>query len=157
MGVEYYIVKNKEVYYLGRGNWYLEGFQVRPDKADYILYDDYEDLFFDILRSEPFSEYYVEQIRDLAYDIFGWCDNKVYITSDCDDDFNVERYKETGSILNVWKSFKENYQNLFTLEEELDEVLDLIPPEFYVKNKNNVILTIPTIVKYVKESKNDQR
>lgn len=161
MGTEYYIVKpdKKELYYLGKHIVLSEFKNIAYGKveAEFPPYNYYEELANAMLEVNYFPDLYVEQVWDIAYDILEWCDSPVYIDNDCSYNFlNVKNYKETGSILNVYKKFKDKYSNIFMLEEQLDNLLELIPTNYYIYNENKMILPIPTIEKYIKESKNDK-
>lgn len=114
MGVEYYLVKpkKKEVFYLGK---HIEPFgciRTHSSTADYIDCDCFHNFFLDILdtNSDGLIGSYntLEDVRSFAYLLYEWCDDIVYFSNDCCDDFELFKdYEETGSIIKFCEELEE--------------------------------------------------
>lgn len=167
MSTEYYLVKpnNKEYFYLGKHFPILQGikdasfYDIKSQKdleyyANYIQYDCIKNLMLDIIKeTDDYYDLYLQQILIIAQTIFEWCDYPVILFSDCNNNFSlIKDYKETGSILNIFADFKNTYDNLFNIEEELSDIISLIPSKFWIST-DHVIQNIPTIVNYIKSIK----
>ena len=118
MGVEYFIVKpsKQEVFYLGKHVCPFECIKVSASTADYIDCDCFHDFFLDILDTNPdglIGDYNtLEDIRDFAYTLYEWCDDKVYFSNDCCDDFKLfKSYQESGSIVEFCEKLNERKEN----------------------------------------------
>lgn len=160
MATEYYIVKpgSKELYYLGKHLRTFEGINdIRYRcSADYIRYENSHELMMELLDNYDYDCGWmtIEQLQYLAHNIYEWCNEPVILDNDCSDTFNnYNDYTETGSVLNVWEDFKIKYNNLYTLEEQIEEVINLIPLQYHIKDNNNVLLNIATLINFIKEKR----
>lgn len=105
MGVEYYIVKpeKQETFYLGKHIESLDCMSVSASTANYLNVDCFQDFLLQVIESNDGfldEEYSYREIKNFAYLLYGWCDDKVYLSSDCSDDWELfKNYKETGSII----------------------------------------------------------
>lgn len=106
MGTEYYLVKpdKKEIFYLGKHVNPLDCIKISASTADYIDCESFLDFFLDLLGNNydglVGSERTLDDVREFAYQLYEWCDDKVYFSNDCCDDFELFKdYKETGSII----------------------------------------------------------
>ena len=109
MGIEYYLVKprKKEVFYLGKHMNCPEGITNRTykDEANYIEYDCFDDFFWDFLKEnyETFYDLTLESAKDAIYEIYKWCDDKVYWDNDCREDIRWAKWKESKSLTDVFE------------------------------------------------------
>lgn len=114
MGTEYYLVKpnKKEIFYLGRRISCINGAPIWHYKkqADYASWECLDDVLMDLYEN---SRYFFEedmtfrQVWDLCYDLFDWCDDKVYLDNDCSENASIWLdWKETGSVFNYFKGEK---------------------------------------------------
>ena len=114
MGVEYYIVKpeKREVFYLGKHVQPFDCMKISASTADYIDCESFLDFFLDLLGNNYDgligSERTLNDIREFAYQIYEWCDGKVYFSNDCCNDFELFKdYEETGSIIKFCEELEE--------------------------------------------------
>ncbi len=144
MGVEYYIVKpsKKQIFYLGRRISYLEGISNNIKGADYASYENYQDVWLDVFENSHYfleSNYELAQLNEFFYEIFEFCDDKVYLDNDCNDN-------------RIWKDWEE-IDKTFVLESRIEkwcELIELIPHDQWVVN-NHVIDEFETVKKYLKK------
>lgn len=150
MDTEYYILKpsDKEAYHLGTHISYLRGIPCN-EKVDVIDYVTHKELMVELFwYYEDCNWLTIQQLNDIALDIFEWCNNSAVVMSN----YIPNDYRQTGSIRSVYEEFKFKYNNLYTLQEELEEVIcSLIPCKYYIKDSDNVIQTIATLVNFIKE------
>ena len=150
MGTEYYIIKpdKKEKYYLGKGRWYeLESLNCYTPQ--FIRVEHAKELVVNLLDILTGCELYLEQIYDIACNIYEWCDAPVYLANDCGYDFKeICNYTETGSITTVYETFRQTYNNLFDLEEKIDTIVSTMLPSKYASKHTN---PIECLVEYIKD------
>lgn len=109
MGTEYYLVKpdKKEIFYLGKHKNCPDGIVNRTykEEADYIDYDCFDDFFWDFLREnyETFYDFTLESVKEIIYEIYLWCNNKIYWDSDCREGIEWSDWKETGSLIDIFE------------------------------------------------------
>ena len=139
MGVEYYLVKPKkeETFYLGKHIQPLECIRVSAATADYIDCDSFLDFFLDLLGNNydglVGSERTLEDVREFAYQLYEWCDDKVYFSNDCCNDFELFKdYKETGSII----KFCEEHP---CYKDVLDDFMGKLQPMYIYKFEDGTI------------------
>ena len=106
MGTEYYLIKpnKQEKFYLGKHVQPLDCLKISASTADYIDCDSFHDFFLDLLGNNydglVGSERTLDDVREFAYELYEWCDDKVYFSNDGCEDFEIWKdYKETGSII----------------------------------------------------------
>lgn len=105
MGTEYYLVKpdKKEVFYLGKHIEPIDCIRNSASAADYIDVDCWNDFLLQCIESnDGFIDdcYPYSVIKDFCYLLYEWCNDKVYLSSDCSQDWDLFKdYKETGSII----------------------------------------------------------
>ena len=110
MGTEYWLVKpnKKETFYLGKHIEPLECIRLSHSTADYIDCDCFHDFLLDAIDTNdgfldddrPYKD-----IKDFVYLLYEWCNDKVYLSNDCCDDFEIWKdYTETGSIIGFCES-----------------------------------------------------
>ena len=139
MGNEFYLIKpnKQEKFYLGKHVQPLSCINVSADTADYIDCDCFSDFLMDFLDSNPDGlvgyERTLGDIQDFAYELYEWCDNKVYFSNDCCDDFELWKdYKETGSVI----TFCEKHPCYKAL---LEEFIEQLPPHKVYKFKEGEV------------------
>ena len=139
MGVEYYLVKpeKKEIFYLGKHVQPLDCMRISSATADYLDVDCFHDFFLDLLDNNQDGlvgdERTLEDIREFAYQLYEWCDSKVYFSNDCCDDFELFKdYKETGSII----KFCEGHP---CYKAVLDDFIGKLQPMYVYKFENGVV------------------
>ena len=104
MGAEFYIVKpdKKELFYLGKHVEPFEGIRISASTADYIEHDCFHDFFLDVVNTNDGllgGDHTYNQVKEFAYVLYEWCNDTVYLSSDCSEDFEIWKdYTETGSI-----------------------------------------------------------
>lgn len=172
MSVESYLLKptQKEYFYLGKHFPRLDGIvcsQYRKIEkyedfithAKYLDYECFHDMLMDYIdESDDLSHLYYDEIVDTVYSIYEWAKEPVIHIYDGEDCFKLlNDCKQTESILDLYDEFKNRYQNLFTIEEQLDDLLDLIPHEYWVTNEDKVILTVKSIEKYLISLRGEQK
>ena len=149
MSVEYYIVKpnKKQLFYLGKRISYLEGIVNNQHEPEYASYETYEDVWLDIfLNSHYFLEgdYELEQINNFCYQIFEFCDDKVYLDNDCNDQ-------------KIWDESWEEIDLFDTLESRIEkwlELIYLIPQDEWVTETRQdvkVVDEFQTVKKYIEK------
>ena len=110
MGIEYYLVKpsKQEIFYLGKHIQPIDCIHVSV--ANYLDVDCFLEFFLQCIDSNDGflgDEYSYRDIKDFVYLLYEWCDDPVYLSSDCSDDFKLWRgYKETGSIIKFCEEHK---------------------------------------------------
>ena len=105
MGTEYWLVKpnKKEVFYLGKHVEPLECISLSASTANYLSCNCFHDFLLDVIdTNDGFLDdsYPYSVIKEFAYFLYEWCDDKVYFSNDCCADCALWKdYKETGSII----------------------------------------------------------
>lgn len=105
MGTEYWLVKpnKEEIFYLGKHVQPFNTLAISAASADYLKHDYFHDFFIELLETNNGligTEYSYDDMREFAYQLYEWCDDKVYLSNDCCNDFELWKdYKETGSII----------------------------------------------------------
>lgn len=164
MGIEYFLLKprSKEYFYLGKHFPHLDGIvsstyrQISTQKdleqnAEYLAYTDSKELLVDIIKnSSSFQDLYLETIIQFVDMLFEWCTEPVIIINDSSFEYSlIKDYRETGCILKFLKEFKDTHDNLFTLYEDVSELLSLIPSKYWI-TQDNILQTVPTLAQYIK-------
>ena len=117
MGTEYWIVKpnKQETFYLGKHIEPLECIESRSYAASYINCDCFHDFLLDVIdTNDGFLDdsYPYAAIKEFAYVLYEWCDDKVYLSNDCCDDFKLWKgFKETGSIVDFCEKHNKEETN----------------------------------------------
>lgn len=152
MAIEYYVIKpaKKEVYYLGKHMICPDGMANKHynKEATYLEYDCYDDFFWDFLRENYHefvnTDYTLEQISNLIYNLYNWCEyDKVYFDNDCNDEAEWKDWKETGSLFlmnedeidekeelaEIHKEliYRDIYDSHVTTEEDKAKILEVYP------------------------------
>ena len=152
MAIEYYVIKpaKKEVYYLGKHMMCPDGMANKHynKEATYLEYDCYDDFFWDFLRENYHefvnTDYTLEQISNLIYNLYDWCEyDKVYFDNDCNDEVEWKDWKETGSLFptdedeidekeelaEIHKEliYRDIYDSHVTTEEDKAKILEVYP------------------------------
>ena len=128
MGTEYWLVKpnKQEIFYLGKHVQPIDCIRNAAITADFIDVDCFSDFFLQIIESNDGfldEEYTYKDIKNFAYKLYEWCDDKVYLSNDCYNDFELWKdYKRTGSII----EFCEEHEPL------LDKITNLLEADCLV-------------------------
>lgn len=132
MATEYYIIKpeTKQQFYLGRRITHLDGipnytYNKEPNCSTWEYPDEVvEDLW---LNASYFLEgdYRLEQIKMFAMEIYEFCLGKVFLISDCNDDYVKYRDYEEIDVLT----------DLLKTDEEWCELIELVPPKHWVTHE----------------------
>lgn len=158
MATEYYIVKpdKKQIFYLGKRVSELEGIPTFSivGEAKYPEWEYWEDVVSDIQEN---SRYFLEgcsnstvgQVWDFCYAIYEFCDDKVYLDDDCNDE-NFKNWKDFQEINVFEKIFGEPTTEL----EKWADLINLIPFEEWIIKKEdgvNVIYERETVANYLQK------
>lgn len=139
MGTEYYLIKpnEQEKFYLGKHVQPLDCLKISASTADYIDCDSFLDFFLDLLGNNydglVGSERTLDDVREFAYELYEWCDDKVYFSNDCCNDFELWKdYKKTGSIID----FCEKHPCYKAI---LEEFIEQLPPHKVYKFEEGTV------------------
>ena len=127
MGTEYWLVKpnKEEIFYLGKHVQPFNTLATSAASADYLEHDYFHDFFIELLETNDGligTEYSYNDMQEFAYQLYEWCNDKVYLSNDCCNDFELWKdYKETGSII---KFCEENQCHKVILEDFIDRLPD---------------------------------
>ena len=153
MATEYYIVKpdKKQKFYLGRRISYLDGIPCwrHTQEARFPEWECWEDVVSDIQENARYfleSDLRVGQVWDFCSAIYEFCDDKVYLDDDCNDE-NTE-----------WSDYEEIdvFSDILTTEETWCSLIELIPKERWIV-EGNTILEYETVKNYLLEQYNKTR
>ena len=131
MGVEYYIVKpeKQEVFYLGKHIEPLDCMSISASTANYLNVSCFQDFLLQAIESNDGfldEEYSYREIKNFAYTLYEWCDDKVYLSSDCSDDWELfKNYKETGSIIDFCKKHEPLIDKIVNLLDNDCSVIEI--------------------------------
>lgn len=153
MGTEYYIIKpsTKQKFYLGKRISFLDGIPTwtHSQEARYPEWECWEDVIADIQENARYfleGDYRVGQIWDFCSAIYDFCDDKVYLDDDCNDENSK-----------TWKDYEEIdlFSDILTTEEEWSSLIELVPKDKWVV-KDKIILEFETVKKYLQELKEEE-
>lgn len=131
MGVEYYIVKpsKQEVFYLGKHIEPIDCMSVSASTANYLNVDCFQDFLLQVIDSNDGfldEEYSYREIKNFVYLLYEWCDDRVYLSSDCSSDWELFKdYKETGSIINFCEKHKPLIDRIINLLDNDCSVVEI--------------------------------
>ena len=153
MSVYYYLIKpnKKETYCLGKYISFFSGVASSLSTASFIDYECFHDFFVDVMDNnvQNFMTDTAEEIYNILYEIYEWCDDKVYLTTDWDNDTSWHDYKETGSVFD----FSEKHPSI------VSTVLDIIDkyaePEDIVKTEDDTVEASRTLLNIIDRLNND--
>ena len=153
MGTEYYIIKpsTKQKFYLGKRISFLDGIPIwiHSQEARYPEWECWEDVVADIQENARYfleGDYRVGQIWDFCSSIYDFCDDKVYLDDDCNDENSK-----------TWKDYEEIdlFSDILTTEEEWSSLIELVPKDKWVV-KDKIILEFETVKRYLQELKEEE-
>ena len=166
MATEFYIVKpaTKQVFYLGKRISDLEGLSkwVYTKEARFPEWECWEDIVYDLEQNsryflEGWPETTVGQIWDFCYKIWEFCNDKVYMDNDCNDE--NQEWKDWEVV----DEFEEIFGSPATELEKWSELYQLVPHDYWVVKEEEgvrVLYEYETVRNYLQmlargEEKND--